>query len=261
MKVNNQAKNQTSNQTSLPKQNKMLQMQKPWMWSVFWWLVLFLALGVFVILAERQAPSGIVVMGERLTTPQQQQIQNTLKPLGQINFYHTHLDAIAQSLMALSWVESVEVRRDWRQGVVVTVSPKTAVANFGSEHLLGVHGDVFSPASVDELNNPRLIQLYSESASADSAMDKVQKLNLWFAPLGIVVEDMILTPRQTWLVRFNSGLRVTVDYEYVDEKLFRLSRLLIERRLATPLDDIAAIDLRYKNGFSLTKKVRAQSDG
>lgn len=253
-----QSLSQRLGQTKL---GQKIQAHKAWIGLSFWWLVLVIFVLCLAALLNKHAPNAVQLDSEQLSAIQSQQIHQSLLAFDNRHFYQADIDKLAQSLMALSWVESVQIRRDWQKGVMVQVRPKTAVANFGSNHLLDVHGTVFRPADMQELTQIQRIQLYSVPSATQTAMDKVQKLNLWFAPLGIVVEDMILTPRQTWLVRFNSGLRITVDYDNVDEKLFHLSRLLIEKRLNMPLDDIAAIDLRYKNGFSLIKKPKHNGDG
>lgn len=72
-------------------------------------------------------------------------------------------------------------------------------------------------------------------------------------PLGLKVEEVILTPRMTWLFRFDNGLRVLVDKDSTSEKLYQLSILLMHQ-LKPRLPNIQTIDLRYKNGMTLTWK-------
>lgn len=238
-----------------PPKNK----KSSWRLSVFWVLALALFLFWFAEFIQNRAPNALVIQKDRLSDPQYRQLAQKLAPFEGDGFYDVDIKSVAQALADLSWTQSVQVRRDWRRGVVVEVAPKVAVANFGSDALLDARGSVFAPAHPGELGDANLASVYSAKSQTAEVMQKVYKLNRWFAPLELVVEDIVLTPRQTWFVRFNSGLRVVVDHEYVDEKLFDFSRLLIEDRLGVPLDEIDAVDLRYKNGFSLTKKLKAQS--
>ncbi len=222
--------------------------------AVLIWLALLVFIAATVHFTKQMTPNSVILASSGLTASEIDQVQTVLDRLDRPNFYKTDLQALASDIGALSWVHDVRVVRDWQQGIVVSVLPKVAIANFGSEQLLSSSGKPFVPANVRNLNNPKLITVYGDINHTDLMMQQTYRLNHWFAPLGIAVQDVILTPRQTWLIRFDNGLRLMVDYERVDEKLHQLSRILIEKNLPIALDDIAMIDLRYQNGFSVTKK-------
>lgn len=182
-----------------------------------------------------------------------------LMALGQIigdqQFFYADLSAIKQQVDKLSWVDSVSVRRDWHRGIVVSVKPKKAVANFGSALLIDASGQVFLPADKRELNNLALTYLKSDEKLAKTTMTQVYKINEWFNPLDLHLNDITLTDRGTWLLRFDNGFRITVDNERFDEKLFNLANLLKQdNALSAKKQSIASVDLRYKNGFSVAYK-------
>lgn len=236
----------------------MFQLQSRFVLIIGWLLVVaILALSVWLIQKKPNAP--IVLDESSLSPAQKNDIHHLIEQVGKLPFYATNPQIIATQVQGLSWVDAVKVERDYKHGFVIFVVPKTAVANFGTEHLLDISGTPFVPADKSELNNKAFVDIYGERNRTKDIMQKIHKLNNWFLPLGMSVEDMILTPRHTWLVRFNNGLRVTVDYNHVDEKLFQLSAILKQENLPIPLVDIASIDLRYKNGFSITKKYQAQT--
>lgn len=219
-----------------------------------WLLFVGLLTCIFVVIKNKQ-PSPIYIEQHNLTQIQLAELHQVAQSFGDSQFYKTNLEDIAQGIEQISWVDAVHVYRDWNRGIVISASPKTAIANFGSEYLLDVSGVPFMPADKSELNNPKFTKLYGDHAHAKEIMQKMQKLNSWFAPLHMSVADIVLTPRQTWLIKFNNGLRVTVDHDRVDEKLFKLSDVLRQGSLPVELEDIATIDLRYKNGFSIGKKI------
>lgn len=222
--------------------------------AVLAWFVLLIFVITLIYFTKQMAPNTVVLEPSGLTASEISQVQTTLDGLDHLDFYKTDLQALASNIGVLSWVHDVRVVRDWQKGIVVSVLPKVAIANFGSEQLLSSSGEPFVPANVRNLNNPKLITVYGDVNHTNLIMQQTYRLNHWFAPLGIAVQDVILTPRQTWLIRFDNGLRLMVDYEQVDEKLHQLSRILTEKNLPIALDDIAMIDLRYQNGFSITKK-------
>ena len=75
-------------------------------------------------------------------------------------------------------------------------------------------------------------------------------VNERFAPLGLTVNDLILTSRNTWIIRFHNGLRVVVDDENTEQKLYHLA-VVLKERFANRIHEMQSVDLRYKNGFSI----------
>lgn len=218
-----------------------------------WVLLVVFVVGVLFAI-EHKTPKPIYIEKNNLTSTQFDVVNKVGQSLGNQQFYNADLTKISQTMSKISWVSHAKVSRDWQRGVVVVITPRTAVANFGSEHLLDVAGVPFVPADKTELNNPDFAKLYGSHTHAKEIMQKMYQLNDWFAPLQLSVVDIVLTSRQTWLIKFDSGLRITVDYDHVDEKLFKLSNILKQGKLPIKLTEIAAIDLRYKNGFSISKK-------
>lgn len=227
---------------------------KTWQMSLLALLVLVVAV-FFGMRAVSQAPAKpLVIDPQNLTQTQLTSLQSAVAPIGEVRFFSADLTAIQHLVSQLSWVESASVKRDWQEGVVVSVVPRQAVANFGSQHLLDASGQVFVPADEHELMDRSLVHLYSShSKDAGEMMKQMRQINEWFAPLGMTAQDVTLTSRQTWLIRFDNGLRVIVDHENTEQKLFGLSTLL-QSSLAADLPKIQSVDLRYKNGFAIAWK-------
>ncbi|MDO5651748.1 MAG: cell division protein FtsQ/DivIB [Moraxella sp.] len=225
-------------------------------WQGFLLLIISIAACVIVgIYYLKSIPTKTIAIDvQNLDVYEKQSLDSTVKSLGAVQFYQADLKEIYNAVNALSWVDSVNVRRDWREGIVVSVISKKAVANFGSDRLVDAKGDVFVPADSHKLTDKQLVTLYGDEAHADEVMRRMYQLNEWFAPLGLMTRDVILTPRQTWLIRFDNGLRLTVDNENTDQKLYAASRILQNAALADKRNQIQAVDLRYKNGFAIVWK-------
>lgn len=216
-------------------------------------MALFLVAWLITHSIAKLPPANIVINAEGLSKPQQAQLQQTLGVRADNNLLQADLAVYQQKAQALTWVAHTDIRRDWQKGIVVTATPRQAVAKFGSEKLVDVTGQVFAPLDSSELTSQHWKQLQGESQNAPIIMQQTEQVTQWFAPLGLKIEEVILTPRMTWLFRFDNGLRVLVDKDNTSEKLYQLS-ILLGHQLKPKLPDIQTIDLRYKNGMTLTWK-------
>lgn len=220
-------------------------------------IVTLLVMGFFILRAVNYTPKEAIVLDEHgLSSAQMSELQEVLTRFGQVQFFRADLQDIYQAAADISWVETVHVYRDWHRGVVVSAIPRKAIANYGSTHMLDANGVVFVPADKRELMNERLVTLHGEDARAGDIMRQMQRVNTWFTPLGLQVKDMILTPRRTWVVHFNNGLTVIVDYENTEQKLYGLAKILNDR-FKDKISTMQSVDLRYKNGFSIAWKMGA----
>ncbi|MFC0820605.1 cell division protein FtsQ/DivIB [Moraxella marmotae] len=223
---------------------------KPWQAA----LIVLLLIAVFGFLAayllKSETARPIVIEPQRLSSVQLSALQKVIEPMGGVRFFSADLLQIQQKISQLSWVESVSVRRDWNQGVVVAVTARKPVANFGSDRLLDANGVVYEPADSGQLMDSRLVNLHGRDGESGQIMQQLKQVNAWFAPLGIHVQDLILTPRQTWVIRFNNGMRIVVDYENTEQKLYNLA-IQLKTALANDFAKIDSVDLRYKNGFAI----------
>ena len=195
-------------------------------------------------------PAEIQVSHQGLSITQYNVLQQVMAQQKVDSFFTSDLQALRDITMGLAWVDQVSVTRDWQKGIVITVFPKQAVANFGTERLVDAKGSVFVPADDKDLTQERFAMLQGETNQAPVIMQQMQQVNDWYAPLGMQVEDIILSPRMTWLIRFDTGLRVIVDNENTAQKLLNLSQLL-GNQLSDRRDEMQSVDLRYKNGFTI----------
>lgn len=229
---------------------------KPWQSA----LIILLLIAVFgflaVYLLKNETVKPVVITAQNLSAAQHTALQQAVEPMGGVRFFSADLSQIHDKISQLSWVESASVYRDWQKGVVVSVTPRKAVANFGSDQLVDANGVVYQPADGAQLMDTRLVNLHGRDTEAIQIMQKLKRINTWYAPLGVHVQDLILTPRQTWIVRFDNGMRIMVDHENTEQKLYNLA-LQLQSSLASDFPKIDSVDLRYKNGFAIAWRTQA----
>ncbi|MEC7119505.1 MAG: cell division protein FtsQ/DivIB [Pseudomonadota bacterium] len=218
------------------------------------WLLMLLALalcavGVWRLVQTIQsAPTAEVRVVGELSQPQRMALQSRLQPLVSAGYFTADLATIRDGALALPWVDQVKVTRQWPDGIVVRVLPRHPVARWGSGRLLSDQGVVFT--EVTPVDRRDLPLLHGPASQSQVMMQQYQKINQWFAPLGIRLQELHLTERMTWFMKFDSDLRVIVDQEQTHTKLQRLS-YLAQQGLHDAWPHVAAIDLRYRNGMAL----------
>lgn len=221
-------------------------------------LVGALAVGGWLMMKTvRAMPAAVISINPQtmsnatpLTTGQINELQQVVGTKADTNIYQVNLQDYKNKIEAISWVNQVDIKRDWEKGLVVTVIPRQPVAKYGSEKLIDAQGQVFTPPDPEVLNQPWM-QLQGDVATSATVMQQSKQVTEWFRPLGLKLEEVILTPRMTWLFRFDNGLRVLVDKDNTSEKLYKLS-LLLQNQLKPKLAQIESLDLRYKNGMAVT---------
>lgn len=217
-------------------------------------VALLFVVGCMVIWATSDSPKKAVAISDsHLSAKELASLQTVVESFGEVPFFGSDLQEIHQSVLKLSWVESAKVSRDWYQGISVAVTPRKAVANFGSGQMVDANGVVFVPADKNALMNSKLVSLGGQPEQAVHIMNQMQRINTWFAPLGISVKDLILAERQTWIATFDNGFSVIVDHENTEQKLYRLS-LILNGEYKETLPNIERVDLRYKDGLVIKLK-------
>ncbi|WP_296203582.1 cell division protein FtsQ/DivIB [Psychrobacter sp. UBA3962] len=221
-------------------------------------VVLFVA--IFFVVSNRiynSQPAKVVVNTKNLDAAQYETLNKVMEKKEAGSFFTAILPELKDSAMQQDWISQVDIERKWGEGIVITALPREAIARFGSEHLIDSQSKVYKPVSESELLQPGLIMLQGDADQSTLIMQQMQQVNQWFAPLEMQVEDLVLTPRMTWAIKFNNGMRIIVDNEHTSQKLMNLSQLL-QNQLADKKENIAAADLRYKNGFVIDWKAKVE---
>ena len=237
-------------------------MVNPWRFSKPWQsallVVLLLSLFGFLVIQgiRNESAEPIVIDDQNLSKAEVQTLQLALQPVGSVQFFGADLAQIYERVADLPWVEDVTVSRDWSYGVMVSVIPRKPIANFGDRQMVDANGKVFTPVDGSVLASPNLVTLHGKPEDAPLIMAQMHRVNTWFLPLNMQIKEVNLMPRKTWVFLFNNGLRVVVDREDTERKLYLLSKVL-SSHYQDQLKLIQSVDLRYKDGFVIAWRSNA----
>ncbi|EPF81555.1 cell division protein FtsQ/DivIB [Acinetobacter rudis] len=221
-------------------------------WVLLVIAVVVLLAGIFglykVITDARVATLNVVGISSDL---EKQQITQHLKPIVQNNYFTSDLEQIRDSALEIPWVDRVVVSRTWPNSISVRVVPRHAIARWGTGRLLSDAGVIFTEATVKD--NSKLPMLHGPLGQSKVMMRRYNEINQLFQPAQLRLKDLYLTDRMTWFMQFDSGLRVIVDQDQTMSKLQRLNQLA-QSDLKPVWSQVAAIDLRYRNGLAIQWK-------
>ena len=220
------------------------------------WLLLIFALLVFVFggyaLYQRFMHAEIEhvdVIG--VSAPAQQALIQHIKADTAKGYFTTDLEQIRDNALSLSWIDRVVVSRAWPNAIVLRVTPRHAVARWGTGRYLSDDGVVFKP--VQRFDHQNLPLLHGPHSQSRMMMTKYRDINQMFRPMDMRLKELYLTERMTWFMQFDNGMRLIVDQDQTMGKLQRLSEIA-KTDLGLVWDNIAGIDLRYRNGLAVQWK-------
>ncbi|MBI5330838.1 MAG: FtsQ-type POTRA domain-containing protein [Betaproteobacteria bacterium] len=191
---------------------------------------------------EQRYPFSQVTVEGAAHSDTQHAVQALLPKLAG-GFFSMDLQDARLRLETLPWVRRADVRRAWPDRLFVTLEEHEAAAAWNDRATLSTAGEVFPvrPAA----NLPRV--LAPEGMEREVAR-RYGEFAQAAAPLGLKVEQVVLSPRQSWHLRLSSGIEVELGRERIEERMQRFARFYPQA--VTAVGAIARVDMRYPNGFS-----------
>lgn len=169
------------------------------------------------------------------------------------NLLSVDLDGARTAFEKLPWVRRAELRRRWPDALELTLEEHVAVARWsrpdGEPRLVNDRGEVFTAASADSLPT------FSGPEGAAAAMlERYREFDGSLTQIRRKPVAVTLTAREAWQVRLDDGVLLDLGRDQpklpLAERLGRFTAHYAAARERAPAP-IAAIDMRYPNGFAL----------
>ncbi len=163
-------------------------------------------------------------------------------------FVTADLTTLQQAIEILPWVEHARVQRHWPDALVVQIAEQAATARWGDTGLINARGDIFVK---DTKRLPAELPLL---AGPDGTEHQVSDLFLQLQPrmidMGLSISGLRLDPRGAWELSLSNGIDIRFGRRQLKERLERFIKVgaLV---VASRANDIAFLDMRYSNGFSV----------
>lgn len=184
------------------------------------------------------------------------QIAHAVRTTVSGNFFTVDLAAIQAGIEALPWVRRAAVRRQWPDGLTVTLEEHEAVAQWrhlnGEKGLVNTFGEVFDAEPPED--GPPLPLLSGPSDTAAEILQRQAAFDDQLAPLGRHVAALTLSPRRAWHLELDDGVAIELGRDEERQPLnARLARFVAHYPdIKAHFGNIRGADMRYPNGFVLT---------
>jgi cell division protein FtsQ len=155
---------------------------------------------------------------------------------------------IKNKLEAINWVHKALVTRKWPGDIILDIRQQQAIAYWNDDGFINPYGEVFV---TDDLNGGDLPQLYGPQDSAPRVMEEFQQLNRVLFKTGRSIEILTLNDRGAWEFQDQSGIRILLGKEDIQQRLYRSIEVLERIAQQDTGQKPVRVDARYNNGVSI----------
>jgi len=240
-------------------------------------LILTSVLTVLAGLVFRAAHNPMFTLTQLRITPAEaaafryvsvQGVQSTIAGDLAGNFFTIDLQQVRDLIETAPWVRRAQVRRVWPDALLVHIEEHTPLAFWNEDQMINTWGEVFS-ANQGELDDDNVVlpQLNGPEHAEQLVVQRYAELARWFAPLGLGIREVRLSPRYAWNVTLSDGLDLNLGRDPAADaadphgrpgaqpfaaRIERFVQALPQVRAQLAGHTIRSVDLRYPTGFALT---------
>lgn len=182
----------------------------------------------------------------------EQEVRTLLARYTESGFLGVDVQDLRDELELNPWVAHATVRRVWPDVLVINIREQQPIARWGDSALLNTAGEVFTPPlRGSEIALPALS---GPNGSEALVLSQYAVFAETLSSLEMKPASVSLSQRGSWTIEVGNGPVLRLGR---DDVMARLERLVAVYRsgLQDHLADARTIDLRYGNGFSVSKNM------
>lgn len=195
-------------------------------------------------------------------------IKHVIENESRVGYFNLDVDAIREQIEQAPWVASAEVRRDVPNfGLHLFITQRKPVALWNDAAMVADDGTVFFPHQLQMENTNRdawreffgqLPQLSGAEGRGTASLEMYYQYSSLLQPLGLAIKSLDIDQRRAVVLQLQNGLNLKLGSLHMRERLQRFAKVYMQY-IKPQLWQVAAIDLRYANGFAISYKDRLQA--
>ncbi len=182
--------------------------------SIGWWLTKMLV-------DQEHAPVNSIVISGEMPYTQREQVLSAMSNVDLGNFFQVDVNDIQKQVLALPWVYSVAVRKQWPNEVKIYVVDQTPVALWNGDFILNQFGKAFQ-ADKTRLNQD-LPEFFGPEGTELLALENFTNLNGLLEYRNLAINELVLSERFSWQLMLNDGVMLNLGRE---ERVKRVQRFM-----------------------------------
>lgn len=227
--------------------------RRSWRRAAWTMVLVALALGGVAGWHGWQAVALFPLQAVRVTTPLvrvgEADLRAAVAPHVHGGMLRMDVNTVRQAIEALPWVASASVRRAWPASLELSVVEEIAQARWNEDGVLNPAGVAFHPPA--ETIPAQLPVLAGPPGSEREVMARFHELDALLAPLELHVVGLERDQRLSWTATLDNDIELQLGSKDGLEAVRRFARVYPQVVAQAGDRSLAAVDLRYPNGFAL----------
>lgn len=223
--------------------------------SLTWWI------GQQIIGQESVPVTSVEVSGE-MNYSHRDDVITAIETIDLGNFFQLDVDDVQKQVLALPWIYSVAVRKQWPNQLKIYVVDQSPVALWNGDFLINKFGKAFQ-ADIKRINHA-LPQFFGPEGTEPVVLSNYYDFNGLLEYDGLGIDEVILTERFSWQLTLNDGVTLNLGreerverivrfmdiYPIIKEQLIAKNRMKINAKKGKN-QAVDYIDLRYDTGLAV----------
>jgi cell division protein FtsQ len=180
-----------------------------------------------------------------------QQLESILAAYVHESFISFPIKKLYSDLMALEWVNDVEIRRNWPGTLKIILKEKQPIALWNQSYLM-TDGKLLAhteQSAIDE-SLPKLI---GPTTQKNNVLQMYQKLSKLLRNYELQLTLLQLRDNQAWDLSLMNGVQLRLGKQDIEKRVLRFCRAY-PVVFAEKSDQLASVDLRYAHGMAVLWK-------
>ena len=163
------------------------------------------------------------------------------------NFFTVDIERLRAELEKLTWVRQVNIRREFPNRLSVELEEHQALASWSNQALVNRQGEVFNAP-----NDATLPIFVGQTGQSVQVTQLYAMSNAQLGKVNLQVQKIVQSPRFAWQLRLNNGMVLELGSDAMEARLARFVHVYLYS-LAAQQGVIKSVDLRYRNGFAVSR--------
>ncbi len=219
--------------------------------TISWWLTQH-------FIGQESAPVTSIIISGEMPYSERSDIINAIDRVDMGNFFQVDVNEVQNHVLALPWVYSVAVRKQWPNELKIYVVDQNPVALWNGNFLINQLGQVFQ-ADIARVTH-YLPNFFGPEGSELMALKNYRDLNTLLDYKALAIDELVLSERFSWQLTLNDGVTLNLGREERVERVQRFmdvypiiqaqlkAKIIAEKQKNQAVD---YIDLRYDTGLAV----------